>query len=73
MNLKGRKVLVQDDNLEKALRKFKKKIAESNMLLELQSRQTYTKPSIKRKIAKSYAVRRWKKFLANQELPKKLY
>ena len=73
MNLKGRKVLIQDDNFEKALRKFKKKISESNMLLELQSRQTYTKPSIKRKIAKSYAVRRWKKFLANQELPKKLY
>ena len=53
MNLKGRKVLIQDDNFEKALRKFKKKISESNMLLELQSRQTYTKPSIKRKIAKS--------------------
>jgi small subunit ribosomal protein S21 len=73
MNLKGRKVLVQDDNFEKALRKFKKKISESNMLLELQSRQMYVKPSIKRKIAKSYAVKRWQKYLNSQELPKKLF
>ena len=73
MNLKGRKVIVQDDNFEKALRKFKKKISESNMLLELQNRQMYVKPSIKRKIAKSYAVKRWQKYLNSQELPKKLF
>lgn len=73
MILKGRKVLVQDDNFEKALRKFKKKISESNMLLELQSRQQFIKPSIKRKIAKSYAEKRWKKYLASQKLPQKLY
>lgn len=73
MNLKGRKVLVQDDNFEKALRKFKKKISESNMLLELQNRQMYIKPSIRRKIAKSYAVKRWQKYLNSQELPKKLF
>lgn len=73
MNLKGRKVLVQDDNFEKALRKFKKKISDSNMLLELQNRQMYVKPSIKRKIAKAYAVKRWQKYLNSQELPKKLF
>lgn len=73
MNLKGRKVLVQDDNFEKALRKFKKKISESNMLLELQTRQQFIKPSVRRKVAKSYAERRWKKYLASQELPKKYY
>ena len=73
MNLKGRKVLVQDDNFEKALRKFKKKISESKMLLELQNRQMYIKPSIRRKIAKSYAVKRWQKYLNSQELPKKLF
>jgi len=73
MILKGRKVLVQDDNFEKALRKFKKKISESNMLLELQTRQQFTKPSVKRKIAKSYAEKRWKKYLASQQLPKKLF
>ena len=73
MNLKGRKVLVQDDNFEKALRKFKKKVSDDGLLLELQSRQVYTKPSVKRKLARAYAEKRWKKYLNSQELPKKLY
>lgn len=73
MNLKGRTVIVQDDNFEKAIRKFKKKISDSNMLMELQARQMYTKPSVQRKIAKSYAKKRWKKYLDSQKLPKKLY
>lgn len=63
MNLNGRKVIVKDGNVEKALRKLKKKVSESGLLQELQSRQTYTKPSVKRKLAKSQAQRRWKKFL----------
>lgn len=71
--LKGKKVIVQDENVEKAIRKFKKKVSDDGMLLELQTRQTYVKPSIKRKLAKSYAVKRWKKYLASQELPKKLF
>ena len=73
MILKGKKVLVQDDNVEKALRKFKKKISDDGMQLELQNRQRYVKPSIKRKLARSYAQKRWKKYLNSQELPKKLY
>jgi len=73
MNLKGKKVIIQDDNFEKALRKFKKKVSDDGLLLELQSRQMYTKPSIKKKLAKSYAIRRWKKYLSAQQLPKKLF
>lgn len=73
MILRGKKVIVQDDNVDKALRKFKKKVTEDGLLLELQTRQTYVKPSIQRKLAKSYAQKRWKKYLASQELPKKLY
>jgi len=71
--LKGKKVVVQDENVEKALRKFKKKVADDGLLLELQTRQTYIKPSVKRKLAKSYAQKRWKKYLSSQELPKKMY
>lgn len=73
MSLKGRKVLVQDNNVEKALRKFKKKIADSGLLLELQLRSTYMKPTTKKKLAKSQAKRRWKKYLRSQELPPKSY
>lgn len=73
MNLNGKRVFVQDDNIEKALRKFKKKIAECGLLKELQEKQTYTKPSIKKKVSKSLAKRRWKKYLNSQKLPTKLY
>lgn len=73
MNLNGKRVFVQDDNIEKALRKFKKKIAECGLLKELQEKKTYTKPSIKKKVSKSLAKRRWKKYLNSQKLPTKLY
>jgi len=73
MNLYGRKVIVQDNNVEKALRKFKKKIADDGILQELQNRQGYVKPTVRRKLAKGQAKKRWQRFLQNQELPKKLY
>ena len=73
MSKKGRKVIVTDGNVEKALRKFKKKIADTNLLQEVRDRQQYVKPTIKRKLAKSQAVRRWKKYLRDQQLPPKLY
>lgn len=70
MNLSGRKVIVKDGNVEKALRKFKKKVSESGLLLELQQRETYTKPSVQKKLARSMAKKRWKKQLEQQNLPK---
>lgn len=71
--IKGKKVIVTDDNIEKALRKFKKKITESGLLKDLQDKQSYIKPSVKRKIAKSQAKRRWAKYLESQKLPPKLF
>lgn len=73
MSAKGRKVLVQDGNVEKALRKFKKKISDEGLLQEIQERRFYTKPTEKRKVAKAQAKKRWKRFLNSQELPKKLF
>ena len=69
----GNLVYVTHDNVEKALRKFKKKVAESGLLQELRERETYEKPTTARKKAKSAAKRRWKKKLADEQLPKKLY
>jgi small subunit ribosomal protein S21 len=66
MNLHGRKVIVKDGNVEKALRKFKKKISESGLLLDLRERETYTKPSVQKKVAKAMARKRWLKQLAQQ-------
>ena len=73
MNIRGRKVIVQDGNVDRALRKFKKKISEDGLLQELQERQFYTKPTVKKKLAKSQAKRRWQKHLNSQQLPKKLF
>jgi small subunit ribosomal protein S21 len=68
-----RSVVVRDGNVEKALRKFKKKIADSGLLIELRERETYEKPTTSRKRKKSVAKNRWRKQLKSQQLPKKLY
>jgi small subunit ribosomal protein S21 len=71
MKLHGRSVLVKDDNVDRALRKFKKKIAETGMLQELKERESYEKPTTARKRKKSAAKNRLQKQIATQELPKK--
>jgi small subunit ribosomal protein S21 len=68
-----RSVTVKDGNVEKALRKFKKKIQEQGLLVELKERETYEKPTARRKRKKSVAKNRWQKQLRNQQLPKKLF
>lgn len=73
MNLTGRKVIVTDGNVDKALRKFKKKISEDGLLMELQNRQFYTKPTSKKKIARAQAKKRWNRYLESQKLPPKLF
>jgi small subunit ribosomal protein S21 len=71
--LHGRSVLVQDGNYERALRKFKKKIQDSNLLNDLREREFYTKPTTARKLKASAARARWKKKLQSQELPTRLF
>ena len=71
--LRGRSVSVQDGNIDKALRKFKKKIQETGLLNELRDREFYTKPTTARKLKLSAAKNRWRKKLNEQALPKKLY
>ena len=73
MSFYGNSVLVKDGNVEKALRKFKKKVQESGLLEELRERQTYEKPTTARKRAKGAAKARWRKQLRSQQLPKKLF
>ena len=69
----GKVVIVKDGNVEKALRKFKKKVQESGLLQDLRDRETYEKPTTRKKRKKSAAKNRWQKELARQQLPKKLY
>lgn len=71
--LTGLRVEVVNDQVEKALRKFKKKVTESGLLQELREREFYEKPTTARKKAKNAARRRWLKKLATESMPKKNY
>lgn len=71
--LHGRSVLVQDGNVDRALRKFKKKIQASGLLDDLREREHYVKPTTERKLKAGAARSRWRKKLREQELPKKLF
>ena len=73
MKMYGKTVMVKDDNVDRALRKFKKKIQEDGLLNDLRDREFYEKPTTERKRKKSAAKNRWQKKLAAQALPKKLF
>lgn len=52
-------VIVQEgENLERALRKFKRKVQRSGLYSELRKRRFYEKPSAQRKRKKEAAIRR---------------
>lgn len=71
--LRGSAVVVQNDNVEKALRIFKKKIMESGKLDDLREREFYEKPTTKKRRTKNQQVRRAQKKREAEALPKKLY
>lgn len=70
---RGLAVYVKDDQVEKALRKFKKKITDNGLLQHLRDTEFYEKPTTARKKAKGAAKSRWRKKLQAQQLPKKLF
>ena len=55
------KIPVVKDNINKALKQFKKKFRDTQVLKELRERKNYTKKSFKRRIEKDEAIRRHKK------------
>ena len=63
---KGLYVEVRNNDVNWALRKFKKKVQEDGVLQEYKERQFYTKPSEKRKKQKAAGRARWLKKLEKQ-------
>jgi|TARA_B100000035_G_C20830557_1_gene478497 ribosomal protein S21 len=63
------KVVVKNNNYEKAISIFKRKVKESGILYELRERETYKKPSILKKEMKNRAKARnhWKKIKLLEE------
>lgn len=72
-NNKGLTVEVREGNVNIALRKLKKKIDESNKLVDVLKKQHFEKPTTERKRKKGAARARWLKKLREQQLPKKMY
>ena len=60
------KVPVVKNNLNKALKIFKKKFKSTKLLKELRERQSYTKKSKKRKLIKDKAIYK-QKYLNNKD------
>ena len=54
-------VKVQKGNLNRALKQFKKKFRDTQVLKELRERKNYTKPSAKKRVQKDEAIRKLKK------------
>ena len=63
------KVVVRNNNYEKALSIFKRKVKDSNLIFELREREYYKKPSAIRKEIKNKAKARnyWKKIKLMEE------
>ena len=60
------KIPVVKGNLNKALKIFKKKFRDTKVIKELRERQSYIKPSKKRRIEKDEAIRKLKKERDNE-------
>ena len=46
----------EGENIERALKKFKRKYERTGVLKELRRRQYFTKPSIAKRVAKQHAI-----------------
>jgi small subunit ribosomal protein S21 len=54
-------IKVQKDNINRALKLFKRKFKNTKVLQELRERKHYTKKSLKRRVQKEEAIRKLKK------------
>ncbi|MDD6782999.1 MAG: 30S ribosomal protein S21 [Bacteroidaceae bacterium] len=46
----------EGENIERALKKFKRKFEKTGVVKELRSRQQFDKPSVKKRLAKEHAI-----------------
>ena len=73
-NFKGSTVVLKEhENINQALRRFKKKIEESGLMETLRKKEFYEKPTTQRKRKAGAARARWAKKLRDQQLPPKLF
>jgi small subunit ribosomal protein S21 len=72
--IKGTGITVKDgENINQALRRFKRKVEDGGTLDALRAKEFYEKPTTERKRKKGAAKARWRKKLRDQQLPPKLF
>ena len=71
---KGTGVTVKEhENINQALRRFKRKVEDAGTLDTLRKKEFYEKPTTTRKRKAGAAKARWRKQLRDQQLPPKNY
>ncbi len=61
-------IIGESENLDKALRRFKKKYERAGILKEYKKRTFYLKPSVRKKMKQTKAIKRLQKLMKeNQE------
>ena len=70
---RGLSVEVRNDDVNGALRRFKKLVQDSGLLQDLKEREFYEKPTTRRKKAKASGRARHLKQLEKQQLPTRKY
>jgi len=70
---RGTIIVVGDLPLSVALRKFKQKVDDLGILEIVKENMFFEKPTTVRKRKKGAARARWRKKMADQQLPKKLF
>jgi small subunit ribosomal protein S21 len=63
----GTKIYVKNNDIGRAMRKLKKLMQQEKIFQTLKEKEFFEKPSLKRKRAKASAVKRWQKYLAQQD------
>ncbi len=72
--MNGNKVFVKDnEDINRALKRFKKKVEDSGILEDLRKRESYEKPTTKRKRKKNAAVQRYKRKVEKEKIPTRMY
>ncbi len=59
-------VIQENENIDRAIRRFKKKYERSGILKEVKKRSYFTKPSVKKRIEKIKAIRRAQRTLMEE-------
>ncbi len=59
-------IIKENENIDRAIRRFKKKYERSGILKEVKKRAYFTKPSVKKRMKKIKAIRRSQRTLMEE-------